>query len=143
MLPGFGRTGFGRNEIYPDHISIYLYLYYISYIIYPYLSLIYPGTIFSSFSSVLYIGSCVFSESSLHRLHRVRSYQLIKISSVSCRAQKVVTMAKKGLIQKKVTMELPNKTYQFHGQSFVVQEKKTITFAAYFFYVPLTFQRTI
>ena len=36
MIPGFGRTGFGRDEIYPDR-NIYIYILYIIYILYVYI----------------------------------------------------------------------------------------------------------
>ena len=42
MIPGFGRTGFGRDEIYPDrNIYIYCYIIYILYILYIYIICIY------------------------------------------------------------------------------------------------------
>jgi hypothetical protein len=35
MIPGFGRTGFGRDELYPDIIYIYTYIYIYIYIYNP------------------------------------------------------------------------------------------------------------
>ena len=38
MIPGFGRTGFGRDEIYPDiyiYRDLYMFVYPIDQVTYP------------------------------------------------------------------------------------------------------------